>query len=66
MGPSRRRTYRANLIAIWDSWVVEVPDAGGVHCLVLERADAERTAREAIATILGVDARNFDVVVDSD
>lgn len=66
MGLHERQTYRAKLIPVWDSWVVEVPDAGGVHCLVLARADAERTARDAIATMLDVDARTIDVLVESE
>jgi hypothetical protein len=61
-----RHTYRANLIALWEQWVVYVPDAAGVHCLLLSRADAERTARNAIATLLDIDPRTFDVTIDYD
>jgi predicted RNase H-like HicB family nuclease len=59
-----RRTYHANLFAVWDHWVVEVPDASGVHALVTSVADAEETARQAIATVLEVDPRSFTVVVE--
>jgi predicted RNase H-like HicB family nuclease len=61
----RRRppTYHANLLPLWDHWVVEVPDAGGVHAMVLRFADAEHVAREAIATVLEVDPESFTVIV---
>ncbi len=63
MGRRRRQVYHARLIALWDHWVVEVPDAGGVHSMVLNVADAEAVARAAIATVLDVDAESFTVIV---
>ena len=58
------RTFHARLIRVWDHWVVEVPDASGVHALVLTPMDAEETARQAIAMILGVDPGSFQVIVE--
>ncbi len=58
------RTFHANLISIWDHWVVEVPEASGVHALVMTPTDAEEAARQAIATVLGMDPASFKVVVE--
>ncbi len=57
------RTYHANLLSIWDHWVVEVPDAGGVHAMVLHIGEAEAVARRAIATFLEVDPGSFTVII---
>ena len=58
-------TYHANLITVWDHWVVEVPDAGGVHAMVLDILEAESVARNAIATMLEVDPESFSVIVQA-
>jgi len=58
------RTFHAKLISVWDHWVVEVPEASGVHAMVLAPTDAEEAARQAIATVLGVDPASFQVVVE--
>lgn len=63
MGLAIRHTYHANVIAVWDHWVVQIPEADGAHCLVLDREDAERAARDAIAIVLGIEAETFEVVV---
>jgi len=63
MGRRRRPTYHANLLALWDHWVVEVPDAGGVHAIVFRIGEAEAVAREAIATVLDIDPTSFSVIV---
>ena len=65
MGRRRTKTYHANLLTLWDHWVVEVGDAGGVHAIVLQSTEAEEVARTAIATVLGVDPESFEVVVQS-
>lgn len=63
MGFRRRRTFHANLFSIWDHWVVEVPDAARVHMIVIDLADAEAVARDAIATVLGIEPNSFSVVI---
>ena len=63
MGSRRGRTYHANLVTIWDHWVVHVPEACGVHAMVLRITEAEDVARDAIATVLEVDPQSFTVVV---
>ncbi len=65
MRSRQRPTYHANLITVWDHWVVEVPDAGGVHAMVVDFVDAESVAREAIATMLEVDPESFRVIVQA-
>ena len=60
---ARRPTYHASLLPLWDHWVVVIPDAGGVHAIVFTIAEAERTAREAIATVLDVTPESFTVIV---
>ncbi len=62
---STLRTFRANLFAVWDHWVVQVPDASGVHALVMNPVDAEAVARRAIATMLEVDPGSFQVIVET-
>lgn len=63
MGQHRTKTHHANLITLWDHWVVEVPDAGGVHAISLRSLEAEEVARAAIATLLDVDPLSFKVIV---
>ena len=65
MRSRRLPTYHANLITVWDHWVVEVPDAGGVHALVVDLGEAESVARAAIATVLEVDPESFSVIVQA-
>ena len=66
MGSSpRRRTFRVNLIPVWDHWVVEIPDAGGVHAMISDIGDAESAARHAIATVLEVDPGQIRVVLST-
>ena len=59
------RTFNVNLIAVWDHWVVEIPDAGGVHTMISDLGDAESAARHAIATVLDVDPAQIRVVLST-
>jgi predicted RNase H-like HicB family nuclease len=59
------RVFRAKLFTVWDHWVVEVPDASGVHALVMQPGEAEEVARQAIATFLEVDPASFQVIVET-
>ena len=63
MGRRRRRTYHGNLLTMWDHWVVQVPDAGDVHAIVLRLGEAQEVARDAIATFLEIDPESFEVIV---
>ena len=60
------RTFRVNLITVWDHWVVEIPDAGGVHAMISDIGDAESVAVQAIATVLDVDPAQIRVVLPTD
>ena len=57
------RTFRVNVIAVWNHWVVEIPDAGGVHSMISDIGDAESAARRAIATVLDLDPDQIRVVL---
>lgn len=57
-------TFHAYLVAVWDHWVVQVPDAGNVHAMVESVSDAEEVARQAIATVLGMDPLSIRVVIE--
>jgi len=48
---------------MWDHWVVQVPDAGDVHAIVLRLGEAQEVARDAIATLLEIDPESFEVIV---
>ena len=64
MGSSpAHRTFRVNVIAVWDHWVVEIPDAGGVHAMISDIGDAESAAVQAIATVFDVDPDQIRVVL---
>ena len=65
MGSPSVRTYHANLLKLWDHWVVEVPDADGVHAMVVDVGDAESVARAAIAMVLEIDPESFRVIIQS-
>lgn len=58
------RVFHAHLLALWENFVVQVPEADGVHAMVTDEADAEDAARDAIATVLEIDPSGFTVVVD--
>ncbi len=62
MRSPRPHAYEINLIPVWDRWVVEVPEAGGVHVMITDIGDAEHAARGAIATFLGIDLEDVEVV----
>lgn len=62
MSLPRTHPYEINLIQVWDRWVVEVPEAGGVHVMIADIAEAEHAARTAIATFLGVSLENVEVI----
>ena len=59
------RTFRVNVITVWDHWVVEVPDASGVHAMISDIGDAESAALQAIATVLDVDPAQIRVVLST-
>jgi predicted RNase H-like HicB family nuclease len=44
-------------------WAISVPDLKGLHTQVRRLADAEATARDAMALLLDVDRGSFAVVI---
>jgi len=58
------RIFHARLLAVWDHWVIEVPDADGVHAMVSSPSEAEAAARRAIAMVLDVDPASFSIVIE--
>ena len=44
-------------------WAIDVPELRGVHTLARRLADVELMARDAIAAVLEVSPRSFDVVI---
>jgi len=58
-----RFAHQATLIPAWEYWVVYVPEAGGVHAIVLSLPDAERVARDAVGVVIGVDPARISISI---
>lgn len=59
-----RFAFQATLIPVWEYWVVFVPEAGGVHAIVLSLPDAERVARDAVGVVMGVDPARISISIE--
>ena len=58
-----RVSYMAECRRVGDWWAISVPEVPGVFTQARRLDQAEEMARDAIATMLSVPARSFDVVV---
>lgn len=58
-----RYNFQATVVPAWEYWVVHVPDADNLHAIVLNPADAERVARDAISVLLGLDPETISIAL---